>query len=73
MSELLNFFETTGFFHIDLSYALMILIGMVCIYLGIAKKYEPLLLVPIGFGIIIGNMPGVAQQGQTIYDHGSVM
>ncbi|MBI9031163.1 sodium ion-translocating decarboxylase subunit beta [bacterium] len=73
MSEFLNFFETTGFFHINPSYALMILIGMVLIYLGIAKKFEPLLLVPIGFGIIIGNMPGVSQQGQTIYDQGSVM
>jgi oxaloacetate decarboxylase beta subunit len=37
---------------------LMILIGGILLYLGIAKKYEPLLLVPIGFGIILANLPG---------------
>lgn len=37
---------------------LMIVIGAVLLYLGIAKKYEPLLLVPIGFGIILANLPG---------------
>ncbi|HDP94181.1 MAG TPA: sodium ion-translocating decarboxylase subunit beta [Candidatus Aminicenantes bacterium] len=35
----------------------MLLIGLVFIYLGVAKDYEPLLLVPIGFGILIGNIP----------------
>ncbi|MBZ4677219.1 MAG: glutaconyl-CoA decarboxylase subunit beta [Anaerophaga sp.] len=37
---------------------LMIVIGAVLLYLGIVKKYEPLLLVPIGFGIILANLPG---------------
>jgi len=37
---------------------LMILIGAVLLYLGIVKKYEPLLLVPIGFGIVLANLPG---------------
>jgi len=37
---------------------LMILIGALLLYLGIVKKYEPLLLVPIGFGIILANLPG---------------
>ncbi|MBN2429893.1 MAG: sodium ion-translocating decarboxylase subunit beta [Acidobacteria bacterium] len=36
---------------------IMLIIGGVFIYLGIAKDYEPLLLVPIGFGILIGNIP----------------
>ncbi|MCP5051637.1 MAG: sodium ion-translocating decarboxylase subunit beta [bacterium] len=35
----------------------MLLIGILFIYLGVAKDYEPLLLVPIGFGIMIGNIP----------------
>ena len=39
-------------------YILMILISIFLLYLGIAKKYEPLLLVPIGFGILISNIPG---------------
>ena len=39
-------------------YLLMILISIFLLYLGIAKKYEPLLLVPVGFGILISNIPG---------------
>ena len=41
----------------NLGYILMILIGCILLFLGISKKYEPLLLVPIGFGIIIANIP----------------
>jgi oxaloacetate decarboxylase beta subunit len=37
---------------------LMLLVGFVLLYLGIAKKYEPLLLVPIAFGVILANLPG---------------
>lgn len=37
---------------------LMLLIGFVLLYLGIAKKYEPLLLVPIAFGVVLANLPG---------------
>ena len=40
------------------SYLLMILIGFGLLYLGIAKKYEPLLLVPIAFGVLLANFPG---------------
>ena len=39
-------------------YLLMILVSLFLLYLGIAKKYEPLLLIPIGFGILISNIPG---------------
>ena len=39
-------------------YLLMILFSLFLLYLGIAKKYEPLLLIPIGFGILISNIPG---------------
>ncbi len=73
MVEFINFFETTGFYNINYQYVLMMIIGMVFVYLGIAKHYEPLLLVPIGFGIIIGNIPGVSLQGQSVYDEGSVL
>ncbi len=73
MAEFINFFETTGFYNINFGYAMMIVIGLVFIYLGIAKHYEPLLLVPIGFGILIGNIPGVGLQGQGVYDEGSVL
>ncbi len=40
------------------NYILMIVISVFLLYLGISKKYEPLLLVPIGFGILISNIPG---------------
>lgn len=47
----------TGFVYFYWGNALMILIGGLLIFLGIAKKMEPLLLVPIGFGIILVNLP----------------
>ncbi len=47
----------TGFVHLTLKNVIMLLIGLFFIYLGVAKDYEPLLLVPIGFGILIGNIP----------------
>lgn len=75
MSEFLSFFSTTGFYHLFQSssylYIIMMAIGCFFIYLGIAKNYEPLLLVPIGFGIIIGNMPGAGAYG--VYTEGSVL
>ena len=51
----------------------MILIGILFIYLGIKKEWEPLLLVPIGFGIIIGNIPLFPGLQVGIYEEGSVM
>jgi len=46
---------------------------MIFVYLGVAKEFEPLLLIPIGFGIIVGNMPGVSQQGLGVMNEGSVL
>lgn len=71
MAELLNFWATTGFAQIEIPYLVMLAVGCFFIYLGIAKDYEPLLLVPIGFGVIIGNMPGTAIYG--VYTEGSVL
>lgn len=74
MSEFLSFFSTTGFYYLaqpdSWLYIIMMAIGGFFIYLGIAKNYEPLLLVPIGFGIILGNMPGADAYG--VYTEGSV-
>ncbi len=69
MSEIINFFSTTGIAQMELQYFVMIVVGLIFVYLGIAKNYEPLLLVPIGFGIVIGNIPGT----WGVYDKGSVM
>ncbi len=69
-----NFLEeilkTTAFGDIGAEHIIMILVACVLLYLGIAKKYEPLLLIPIGFGIILGNM-GSPQLG--IEGDGSVL
>ena len=47
----------TGFSGLTWGSVVMIIIGAVLLYLGIAKKMEPLLLVPIGFGVILVNLP----------------
>jgi oxaloacetate decarboxylase beta subunit len=52
-----TFLRNTGFSAITPAEVLMIGVGLLLIYLGIAKKYEPLLLVPIGFGTLLVNMP----------------
>ncbi|MCD8480462.1 MAG: sodium ion-translocating decarboxylase subunit beta [Candidatus Cloacimonetes bacterium] len=73
MQELLQFIQTTGFLNIELGSVVMMLAGMLFVYLGINKEFEPLLLVPIGFGMIVGNLPGVAQQGLGVETEGSVL
>ncbi len=67
------FFNNSGFAHLEWGNAIMILIGIVFIFLAITKDYEPLLLVPIGFGILIGNIPPIAGMALSVYDPGSVL
>ncbi|HOE54659.1 MAG TPA: sodium ion-translocating decarboxylase subunit beta [Candidatus Cloacimonas sp.] len=73
MQELSQFIQTTGFLNVSWGNLVMIIFGMIFVYLGVAKEFEPLLLIPIGFGIIVGNMPGVAQQGLGVMNEGSVL
>ncbi|MFZ5981921.1 MAG: sodium ion-translocating decarboxylase subunit beta [Candidatus Zixiibacteriota bacterium] len=51
----------------------MLIVGCIFIYLGVVKDYEPLLLVPIGFGILIGNIPFAAGMSIGIYEENSVL
>jgi len=46
-----------GFSFLTWQHLIMLVVGGALIYLGIAKKWEPLLLVPIGFGIVLVNIP----------------
>ncbi|MFO7886362.1 MAG: sodium ion-translocating decarboxylase subunit beta [Desulfobacteraceae bacterium] len=69
----IEFFQNTGFFLCDYRNLVMIMVGIVFIYLGIAKHYEPLLLVPIGFGILMGNIPVFYGLGLGIYEDNSVL
>ena len=70
------FIENMGIFAITPGLLLMWLIGLGLIYLAITKKYEPLLLLPIGFGILLANLPltGLMEAGDGLlwrfYHHG---
>ena len=58
MTELLvDFLRSTGYLNLQVNEIIMIIIACVLLYLGIVKKYEPLLLVPISFGALIVNLP----------------
>jgi len=68
-----QFLNNTGFALVDYRQIIMLCVGILFIYLGIAKHYEPLLLVPIGFGILMGNIPVLHGMGLSIYEEGSVL
>ena len=57
MDSLLAVVKTAGLFHLTAGMVVMWVIGFALIYLAIAKDYEPLLLLPIGFGILVVNLP----------------
>ncbi|MBR6249832.1 MAG: sodium ion-translocating decarboxylase subunit beta [Bacteroidales bacterium] len=68
-----QFLHFTAFANFTVGHLVMIAIGLFFIYLAIAKEYEPMLLVPIGFGILIGNIPFVPGLKIGIYEDGSVL
>jgi sodium ion-translocating decarboxylase beta subunit len=70
---LFQFLTNTGFFLADYRHIIMLVVGGVFLYLGTAKKFEPLLLVPIGFGILVGNIPFFKGFGIGIYEPNSVL
>ncbi len=57
LDMLLDFIRGTGYYNLQAGNILMIVVACILLYLGIAKKYEPLLLVPISFGILLVNLP----------------
>ncbi|MFC2152659.1 sodium ion-translocating decarboxylase subunit beta [Bacteroidota bacterium] len=73
----MNFYEFTGVPNATLGHIIMVLVGIFFIFLAIKYEYEPLLLIPIGFGIIIGNIPFFQAEGFNlklgIYEEGSVL
>ena len=73
MEILQQFYGTTGFSGMTWGNAAMMLIGLIFIFLAIRKHYEPLLLVPIGFGAIVGNIPSLDTMPLGVYDPGSVL
>jgi len=73
MDSLQKFWGQTSFANFEFKYLVMIAIGIAFLWLGIAKNWEPLLLVPIGFGILVGNVPFTEGYQIGIYEQGSVM
>ena len=73
--QLSEFYGYTAFANFDWRNLLMICVGLFFISLAIIKHYEPLLLIPIGFGIILGNIPFDLEAGLQIgiYEEGSVL
>lgn len=68
-----QFLSYTAFANMTVGHIIMILIGLTFIYLAIAKEYEPMLLVPIGFGILVGNIAFFPGLKIGIYESGSVL
>ncbi|CAK1762876.1 putative oxaloacetate decarboxylase beta chain [Vibrio crassostreae] len=57
MDKILALVNDFGFFHLQWGQGVMIIVGLILLYLAIVKQFEPLLLVPIGFGGILANLP----------------
>jgi len=69
MEGILKLWQQSGFVNWELPQLIMVMVGAVLIYLAINKKFEPLLLVPIGFGTILSNIPvaGMADPNGLLY------
>ena len=70
-----QFWHFTGFYNATWQHLVMLAVGLFFIWLAIKKDFEPMLLVPIGFGILIGNIPFNTTAGLEIgiYEEGSVL
>ncbi len=75
MQNLQEFWHLTGFYNATWEHLVMLVVGLFFIWLAIKKNFEPMLLVPIGFGILIGNIPFNTTAGLEIgiYEEGSVL
>ncbi len=75
LGNLQQFWHLTGLYNCHWTNLVMIVIGIFFIWLAIKKNFEPMLLVPIGFGMLIGNIPFDTAAGLEIgiYEEGSVL
>ena len=71
--HLSQFLQFTAFANMTVGHVIMICIGLVFIYLAIAKEFEPMLLIPIGFGILVGNVAFAPGYKIGVYETGSVL
>lgn len=68
-----DFWKFTGFYNCEPENLVMIAVGIFFVWLAIKKNFEPLLLVPIGFGMLLGNIPFQEGMEIGIYEEGSVL
>ncbi len=75
IQNLQQFWHLTGFYNATWEHFVMLAVGLFFIWLAIKKDFEPMLLVPIGFGMLIGNIPFNGEAGLEIgiYEQGSVL
>ena len=75
IENLTQFWHLTGFYNATWQHFVMLAVGLFFIWLAITKDFEPMLVVPIGFGMLIGNIPFNATAGLEvgIYEEGSVL
>ena len=69
MENLISLWQSTGIHNFTAGQAFMMLVGFLLLFLAIKKGFEPLLLLPIGFGAILSNIPvaGISQEGGLLY------
>lgn len=68
MEKLNSLLLDSGLANLTLGQSAMMLVGLVLLYLAIVRKFEPLLLVPIGMGTLLVNIPGAGMYAEPIYD-----
>ena len=68
-----TFWQFTGFYNCEWENIVMLAVGCFFVWLAIKKNFEPLLLVPLGFGMLIGNIPFQSGMEIGIYEPGSVL
>ena len=73
MNNLTEFWHLTGFYNATWQHFVMLAVGLFFIWLAIKKDFEPMLLVPIGFGMLVGNIPFQTGMEIGIYEPGSVL
>lgn len=69
MENLISLWQSTGIYNFTSGQSFMMLVGFLLLYLAIRKGFEPLLLLPIGFGAVLSNIPvaGIAEEGGILY------
>lgn len=67
-TDILDFFRTMGFMNIDWRQLVMLFVSFFLLYLAIKKQYEPLLLLPIAFGMLLTNLPNAYMYHPELWD-----